>query len=568
MSAQPPLDAPGLVAAAIDLARQGRLGEAETLLRHAAAADPRYAPPWTNLGVLMGMMKRPDDALACFRTALDLDPGETAARRNLALLLRQAGETEESMRVLGPIAADTASADLALPAYLALAPVAGSREDIVRQRAAFAAGLEALAARPTRLAAEPAGWSPPTFPLAYHGLDDRPLMTRTAEVLARAVGGLSYASPALGRWRPPQGRRPRLVFVSDLLANHTVGLVFAGLIAGLDRSLFEVVVAHGTAADDPVRRAIDAAAESSLVLPLDLAGRRAAIEQIAPDILFFPDVGMSGSMYRLAFSRLAPVQVTAWGHPDTTGLPTIDHFISTARFEPPGAQQAYSERLIQLANVPCKLEPPARAQPVSREAVGLPADGRLYGCPQTAWKLHPDFDAVLAQIADADPGGWIVIPEPHEPMLREALLRRWRGTTLPERVRFAPRVPTEAFMGQLQHFDVLLDPLHFGGGYTFYLAMAEGAPTVTLPGAFARGRMAAGFYDQMGAGADLVADSPAAYVRAALDLAHSPARQRALREELREAAQQRLYRDAGVVRELEAVLLRALAEASGPPPPA
>lgn len=559
MAASPRPDVADLITEGIGLARSGRLAEAEGRLRAAADIAPQHAPVWANLGTLLGLMKRPDEATACYRQALALAPQDVATRRNLAVLLRQAGETEESMEVLQP-AADTTSTDLALPAHLALAAVSQSRADIARQREAFGRGLDALAARGVRLAAEPASWSPPTFPLAYHGLDDRALMSRTAEVLGAVVDGLTYRSPQLDGWRAPGGRRVRLAFVSDHLASHTVGRVYQGLIQQLDRSGFEVVVAHATPAPgDPVRAAIDQAADAAMVLPQDLAGQRAAIEQIAPDILFYPDIGMSGSSYRLAFSRLAPVQLTAWGHPDTTGLPSIDYYLSTERFEPPGAQAHYSERLVQLRNVPCCLEPPARtAEAIPREHLGLPARGRLYGCPQTVYKLHPDFDAVLARIAAADPEGWIVIPEPHEPTFRQALMRRWRGSVLNKRVHFLPRAPLVAFMAQLREFDVLLDPLHFGSGYTFYLAMAEGAPTVTLPGAFARGRMAQGFYAQMGAGAELVAADPEAYAAIALDLAHSPSRQRELRDGLREAALQRLYRDTGVVRELEAFLLGAL----------
>ena len=42
---------------------------------------------------------------------------------------------------------------------------------------------------------------------------------------------------------------------------------------------------------------------------------------------------MSPTTYFLAFSRLAPVQIASWGHTETTGIDTIDYFLSTTLFE-------------------------------------------------------------------------------------------------------------------------------------------------------------------------------------------------------------------------------------------
>ena len=41
-------------------------------------------------------------------------------------------------------------------------------------------------------------------------------------------------------------------------------------------------------------------------------------------------------------------------------------------------------------------------------------------------------------------------------------------------------------MAVMAQMDVLLDPLHFGSGNTFYDAMVTGTPVVTWPGRFAR----------------------------------------------------------------------------------
>ena len=49
----------------------------------------------------------------------------------------------------------------------------------------------------------------------------------------------------------------------------------------------------------------------------------------------------------------------------------------------------------------------------------------------------------------------------------------------------------------LDTVDILLDPIYFGSGNTFYESMAFGTPIVTMPGKFMRGRLVAGGYKQM-----------------------------------------------------------------------
>ena len=50
----------------------------------------------------------------------------------------------------------------------------------------------------------------------------------------------------------------------------------------------------------------------------------------------------------LASLRHAPVQATTWGHPVTSGMSTIDFFLSADEFEPPDADAHYTETLIRL----------------------------------------------------------------------------------------------------------------------------------------------------------------------------------------------------------------------------
>src|SRR5262249_7521549 len=136
--------------------------------------------------------------------------------------------------------------------------------------------------------------------------------------------------------------------------------------------------------------------------PRPLVGWRDAILSDAPHVLLYPEIGMDMATAQLAAQRLAPVQCASWGHPVTSGFPTIDYFLSSDRMEPPDAQAHYTERLVRLPNLSIFYEPP-QAPPagVGRGELGLRADAVAYWCCQSLPKYLPQFDEVFARIAAA-----------------------------------------------------------------------------------------------------------------------------------------------------------------------
>src|SRR5262249_44840918 len=141
-----------------------------------------------------------------------------------------------------------------------------------------------------------------------------------------------------------------------------------------------------------------------------LATVRQRIAKLELDVLYYADVGMTAWTYFLAFARLAPVQCVTWGHPLTTGIPNLDYFISSELLEGPGAEEHYTEKLVRLPNLAVHYyRPQAPAEVRPRSHYGLEETGRLYGCPQSLFKLHPDFDAILADVLRRDPEGLLVL---------------------------------------------------------------------------------------------------------------------------------------------------------------
>ncbi len=204
-------------------------------------------------------------------------------------------------------------------------------------------------------------------------------------------------------------------FISSNFCNLAIGKHFRGVIANLSRELFEVYVFFGKKKSDIIAQFIEKNADKSVTLVSVLEIARKQIAECQLDILFYTDIGMDPLTYFLAFSRLAPVQCVTWGHPDTTGIPNIDYYISCEDFETEGSEAQYSEALVRMKNIPNYFYRPdsvklTDAQQI-RKKVGLPTGNRLYVVPQSLFKFHPDFDAVLGEILRRDSNGLLILFE-------------------------------------------------------------------------------------------------------------------------------------------------------------
>jgi predicted O-linked N-acetylglucosamine transferase (SPINDLY family) len=281
------------------------------------------------------------------------------------------------------------------------------------------------------------------------------------------------------------------------------------------------------------------------------------------DVLLYPEIGMDPTTAKLASLRLAPVQVTSWGQPQTSGLPTMDFYLSAEAFEPPDAQAHYSEALQLLPGTSCWLPRAADEGRVAQRAdLGLPMADVLMLCPGTPFKYAAEHDAIWVEIARRVPGGKLVFFRSNPPALSNKLERRLRaaferaGLSFERHVVLLPWQDPRAFRAILAAADLYLDTVGFSGFNTALQAVQCGLLVVTREGRFMRGRLASGMLRHIGLD-ELVAASDAAYVELAVALANDAGRRRQLCERLR-SARERLFEDDAPVRALESFLTRAV----------
>ena len=543
--------------------------EAEGVLATLLATQGGFAPAWLLRGKVALAVGDATLAHHCFANAQRLAPNDVGALDGLAesadLLGRLDGALWARQRQ-AQLAPDDLSVQVALADVLrrqdrndeareafTRAIALGSRDPLVRWLRWQS--LPLVSRSPAHALELAAGWDRELGEWEQWTQSSKPDVAQAAALLSSATsfhrhylggdvaavqaryGALlgQLATIAFAHVRPAQrsaGSRRRIAFASPHLRRHTVANYFAAWLERLDRTRFEVHAIHldptPDATTEQLRARVDGWHEAGEI--------RDAVDGIATlgfDAIVHLDVGMHPLAQAMAAARLAPMQLVAWGHPVTTGLASIDAFLSSAWMEPADGEAQYSERLVRLPRLGACIARPATAPDGDAVARTGLASAPYFFCPQSVSKLTPAHDSLFARIAAARPDHRIVIVPSHHAHVNDALHARmataFRDAGVdPARLRLVPMQQHAQFLGIVQGATALLDTLDFSGGNTSIDAIAMGTPIVTLPGATMRARQTAAMLRGIGVNDGVVADE-AGYIAQASAYADSDVRRAASR---------------------------------------
>ena len=230
------------------------------------------------------------------------------------------------------------------------------------------------------------------------------------------------------------------------------------------------------------------------------------------DFIVYPDLGMKLLPTLLAYSRIALTQITTWGHSETSGIDTIDYYISSVYFELPilESQKHYSEKLILLQSLGTFYISPNKLfienQPYitnkfkfkTKIELGFNEDDNIYCCLQTFYKINEQFETCLSQILNLDPKGIIILSNSF-PYSKSHLIRikNIMTNTQLRRIKWYPSLEKQDFLNLVKISNVCLDPFPFGGCNTSYDAFDYNIPVITLPNQHLYGRFTLGLYTKM-----------------------------------------------------------------------
>jgi predicted O-linked N-acetylglucosamine transferase (SPINDLY family) len=357
---------------------------------------------------------------------------------------------------------------------------------------------------------------------------------------------------------PAAGEPVRVGIVSGFFRRHSNWKIpISGWLSQLDRRRFRLFGYHtGRETDEETRTAAGLCARF-VQGPLPIEGWRRAILDDAPHVLIYPEVGMDPVAAQLAAQRLAPVQTNAWGHPETSGFPALDFFLSSDLMEPVDAQDHYTERLVRLPNLSIYYEPPDHGpSTVTRSDLGLRPDATVYWCSQVIYKYLPQFDQLFPRIArEVGDCQFVFIRFPGAAHVTDVLRRRLDaafaafGLKADDHCVILQRLDPGRYAAAASCCDVTLDSIGWSGCNSILECLAHDLPVVTLPGDLMRGRHTAAMLEMMGV-TETIANSIDDYVAAAVRLGRDTQWRTELRSRIA-ANKHRLERDRACITVLE-----------------
>ncbi len=405
------------------------------------------------------------------------------------------------------------------------------------------------------------GWRQP-FYLAYQETNNKTLISQYGQICHRAMEHWQILQNISVNTTVAKRDRIQVGIVSAHMYEHSVwNALVKGWVQNLNPNLFEIHIFYLSGFNDQetvLAKSIATSFTENLSNPEDWA--RAILDKQL-DVLIYPEIGMDPLTCKLANLRLAPTQLVSWGHPETTGLPTIDYYISAQDFEPTNAANHYSEKLISLPNLGCYYSARNITPAIpDLQSLGIDPTSPILVCPGTPFKYAPEYDQVLVSIAKKLPECQFIFFEGPEQTLslvfKERLSKAFERENLnaAEFTHFIPWQKTEAFYGLMQKADVFLDTIGFSGFNTAIQAIECGLPIVTREGLFMRGRLASGILRRISM-TELIANDEENYVNLVVKLVQDRAYRQAIQEKII-ASRSILFDDLVPVRALEEFLVQ------------
>ncbi|MFY7802475.1 MAG: tetratricopeptide repeat protein [Limnoraphis robusta] len=505
--------------------QQGKYNEAIQLLQNYLNLQPGDVQLYSTLSDCFNQIHQPLDAIKVLQTGTQIHPTSGQLHFSLILQLLRKGETEAAISQ-----AETAFNYLPndytfkLMKHLIVPIIYHNSESINYYRKRFEEQLQTLI-QTTRLETpaerESAFWGLSrwtNFYLAYqaHNVVES---QKNYGNLVHHIMAANYPDWVKPLTMPKVKQKIRVGYVSHYLHSYSGTLWLTGWLKFCNHDIFEIYCYYTSNTPDAITQKFREYSDIFHQIPGNLP---AVCQQIINDklhILVYPEIGMDAPTMQMAALRLAPIQCTAWGHPVTTGLPTIDYFLSSQLMEPENAQEHYSETLVRLPNIGVAYPKPKDIPNLtkSRSDFNIPEDSILYFCCQAPFKYLPQYDYILPKISQGVPNakflflrGTILIPRLERAFAAVGLNHDnyCIHLSIPER--------SDYLMLNLLS-DVFLDTFTWSGGNTSLEAIACNLPIVTCPGEFMRGRHADSFLKLLGV-TDTIAQNEVEYINIAVKL--------------------------------------------------
>ncbi len=567
-----------------------RFEEALSFYKKAIEIQNDFFAAYYNSAIVYQELKKFDEAISFYKRAIELQPDFADSYYNMSLCYIAKGQTETAMKFL--IKAAELNPDYAEEIFnnikssftganssdrlfswcmSHLLTIYENEQNIELSRLRYSEELNNLINTVSlndesqlKKLSEAIGYNKP-FYLASHGKNNRNLQEKYGNFICKVMS-LRYPefskSPEIDVFEKPI----RVGIVSGFFREHSVWKIpTRGWLEGFDCNKIVLYGYHTGNKEDKITSYAKNFFHKFTEKSESFEEMCMSIKNDKLHAIIFPEIGIDPLVIKLACLRLAPVQCVSLGHPDTTGLPTIDYYLSSELMEPDNGEEHYSEKLIRLPNLGFSYLPvEINNIDIDRSKFGLDNESIIYLCTHS-WFTHlPQYDYIYPAIASnlEKKCKFIFISSPLSQWITEQFKSRI-GKSFekygldPEKYTvFLPYLNKEQYYGLNKIADVFLDTPAWSANNSTFEALGADLPVITMPGNLMRQRHCYGILKMMEM-TETIVYSLDEYIKLAVKLGKDKDYRKKLSEEIKEK-KHLLYKDEKCIRALENFLEQAL----------
>jgi protein O-GlcNAc transferase len=417
-----------------------------------------------------------EQAIALYRSALQLKPDDADAHNNLGLALQDHGDLDEAVACYRKA--------------LALMPDHGQAHSNLLLLMSFHGGCT-----PADYLAEARRYG--------------------EKVLARAKPYTRWQVAPAG-----PGARLRVGVVSGDLCAHPVACFLESFLMHCDPAQLELVAYSTGTREDPITARLKTRFAAWRVIA-NLSDEAAARRIHDDGIHILIDLAGHTAHNRLPLFawKPAPVQVSWLGYFASTGVPGMDYLLADPVSIPDSLRAYFTETVWHLPETRLCFTPLADTARLPLTPLPAARNGHItFGCFQRLPKLNDAVLALWGRVLGEMPDARLRIQNKQMSCAatRDYLLRRLAAAGIaPQRVTITGLAPRDAYLAAHAEIDIILDTFPYTGGTTTCEALWMGVPTLTLAGDTLLARQGASMLGCAGL-QDWVAGSPGDYVARAL----------------------------------------------------
>ena len=333
------------------------------------------------------------------------------------------------------------------------------------------------------------------------------------------------------------GKKLRIGYISPDFRLHAAAYFFTPLLRDYDQSSFEVFAYMAGRSDGVTARFKVFPVNWRDVSNLPAIETARIIYNDKIDILVDLSGHTQDSCLPVLAYRPAPIQISGIGYMNTTGLETVDYFLSDNICMPKGEMPAgFTEKILRLQHSHLCYQPETvRKMPEPGRVPPSCKNGYItFGSFNNFSKVFKETLLLWREILERVPGSRMIIKGKicSIPAGRDIVADRLNQIGIDMgRIELRPYSPD--YLEQYRDVDIALDTMPYTGGLTTCAALYMGVPVITLAGRTHGERFSASILTNAGL-SELVADSELEYVNKACRLAESPELLKKLHGKLRE----------------------------------